>query len=586
MANYNYVAPIQYKSYSDMNKERLAAKSAQDADKLKRRSAGDKQKQAYLDQLNGLSTDGWATAHREEFIETIKEAKAYVTNTPWNEIDFSPVADALMRQQELGNEHAKLRGSQEDYESFMGPNALKYDGDLDWGFSATHDMDGFEERMGTFNNVGLINYENGIGFFPNPNYNPEADASETDSHQTMHDVLMQEKGATVEKALDGKTYVTVGGQRTQVSGSSFDVAQGGFGGLWNPDISPLNPSRPEVAFTSYSNDEESNIFVEHAKFLNRKVEAREEGFSYEEAQEALRTNILSYLNPDSPLANQALMFSAIHDYQLSVELGGTGQKWSDVSQDQGLIDIHGNPWERFAEKMVQTADLYDPDNPTGSRRQNEQDRLVATFGGMPVGTGQTYPGADPQFVRELGDEAYNWELALRSASDPSTILQLVTTEDVFDPSDGTTTKVRKLKEMGDGVKIDFAQGGVKFDDVPIDNVEVFPQDNIVIVYAVGYKTGDIGIEAGEAGDPWRYNPLFGGREGVAPFVVINRFLKDDNGEYVLAVEGQTDKFGKEYRVGQKIPHPDFIRLAGQFQDEMGYRYALEKKITEAEQRRI
>ena len=280
------------------------------------------------------------------------------------------------------------------------------------------------------------------------------------------------------------------------------------------------------------------------------------------------------------------MFSAIHDYQLSVELGGTGQMWDDVSQDQGLIDIHGNPWERFAEKMVQTADLYDPDNPTGSRRQNEQDRLVATFGGMPVGTGQTYPGADPQFVRELGDEAYNWELALRSASDPSTILQLVTTEDVFDPTDGTTTKVRTLKEMGDGVKIDFAQGGVKFDNVPIDNVEVFPQDNIVIVYAVGYKTGNIGIDAGEAGDPWRYNPLFGGKEGVAPLVVINRFLKDDNGEYVLAVAGQTDKFGKEYRVGQKIPHPDFIRLAGQFHDEMGYRYALEKKITEAEQRRI
>ena len=58
MANYNYVAPIEYKSYSEMNKERLAAKAERDALKVQRLSAGDKQRQKYLDQLSGLKTEG------------------------------------------------------------------------------------------------------------------------------------------------------------------------------------------------------------------------------------------------------------------------------------------------------------------------------------------------------------------------------------------------------------------------------------------------------------------------------------------------------------------------------------------------
>ena len=47
MANYNYVAPIEYKSYSEMNRERLAAKAERDALKVQRLSAGDKQRQKY-----------------------------------------------------------------------------------------------------------------------------------------------------------------------------------------------------------------------------------------------------------------------------------------------------------------------------------------------------------------------------------------------------------------------------------------------------------------------------------------------------------------------------------------------------------
>ena len=67
-------------------------------------------------------------------------------------------------------------------------------------------------------------------------------------------------------------------------------------------------------------------------------------------------------------------------------------------------------------------------------------------------------------------------------------------------------------------------------------------------------------------------------------------LKIDRGNYVLAKEGQTDSKGNPYRAGQKLPHPDFIRLQGQVDYKMGKISgepgSLLNKIADAEQRRV
>ena len=208
MANYNYVAPIQYKSYSDMNKERLAAKAAKEAAGLKQQSAVSKQRQKYLDQLSGLKTPGWGDAHRDEFTKSVNDARDYVRYTPVNELDFGPVADALMRQQELGNEHAKLRSGQTEYESYIGENASNYDADLDWGINASHNKEGRDQRLNTFNNVGLINYSNGIGDFPNPNYDPLA-IEGPESMRTMRELFSSQEDINIQKGPDGKDYANV-----------------------------------------------------------------------------------------------------------------------------------------------------------------------------------------------------------------------------------------------------------------------------------------------------------------------------------------------------------------------------------------
>lgn len=552
MANYNYVAPIQYKSYSDMNKERIAAKTAANAASgiNRQQAAIDKRKQQFIDNITGYKTAGWADAHRNEYNSHVQEAinEAYTNPTP----DYNSMADAILRMQQIGDTHSQLRDGQTEYNSYMGENAPNYDADLDWGMEAVHDSTGYDERLNTFNNLGLINYSNGIGDFPNPKYKPSAEPGTPESMRTMKEVL-NAQGIAIQMGPGGKEfYIDPNtGQQQLVSGSSFDVATEQFAGLWNPTLNAIEDKTAEQSFFSYTDSSGKPIFENHAKTLNRRVQAREEGYSYDEARAMLKGDVLNYLTPESPQADRSLMASAITAYEES-----TGQSWNNVQGNQALLATHGTPWDFFAEEIVNTADLYDPDKPTSGRNQNELDRKRMAFGSKPV------IEPDRQFVREFGAEDFDWEEALRLSeeSEDDVLKDLFKTVDVLDPvTNAPTGKTeRVLKDMGEGVRVNMGQQDVKFDAVPIDNVEVFPDKNFAIVYATGYTSGKVGVDAGKPGDVWRYNELFGGKEGVAPFTII-KVLKDDG------------SFTEDYE-----------RLSNQFVRTYGYPNALQKKIQEAE----
>ena len=97
--------------------------------------------------------------------------------------------------------------------------------------------------------------------------------------------------------------------------------------------------------------------------------------------------------------------------------------------------------------------------------------------------------------------------------------------------------------------------------MPVQSIEIFEESNIVIIYASDYIIGDVGIDVGEEGSPWRYNPLFGGKVGVAPFRIINL----------------TNPDGSE--------HDDMETLRNQFVATYGGIDPLQQKIIEAEQAR-
>ena len=588
MANYNYVAPIQYKSYSDMNKERLAAKAAQEAAGLKQKSGIDTRKQKFYDKMTGYKTAGWADTHRTEYNMQVQRALNEVSASP--NPDYGGISDAIIRMQEIGDNHAKLRDGQTEYNSYMGENAPNYDADLDWGMSATHDKTGYDERLTTFNSLGLLNYSNGKGDFPNPNYDPSAAEGTAGSFKSMRD-LLKSKGVDTQMSNGREVYADEDGQLKPISGSAFDVATEQFSGLWNPTLSAINNITAEDAFFGYSNIPGGKAkFENHAITLNKQVADRE--ITYEAAKENLKADILNYVDPEGVSPDRALISSAITAYD-----EGTGQTWVDAGNNEALINTYGTPWEYFANQMVGIANLDDPDNPGRIKNPSRYDLLVGSFNSIPVGMGQTQTSADPQFERELGSEEYDWDTALSNSKsgidaddnkvDDRTqeILDLTEVIDILDKDGNFISEKRVLKDLGNGVKIGIAQDGVKFDKVYLDNVEVFPDENIVIVYASGYTGGDVGLDIGEEGDAWRYNPLFGGKEGQAPFVVLNRFQKDNEGEYILATEGQTDRYGVPYEVGQKLPSADYVRLMTQFDSKL-YRNALEEKIASAEGRRV
>lgn len=549
MANYNYVAPIQYKSYSDMNKERLAAKAAQEAAGLKQKSAIDTRKQKFYDKMTGYKTAGWADYHRNEYDTLIKSALSEVSLSP--NPDYGGMSDAIMRMQEMGDNHAKLRDGQTEYNSYMGENAPNYDADLDWGMSATHDTLGYDKRLTTFNTLGLLNYSNGRGDFPNPSYDPSAEEGTSGSFKSMRD-LLNSKGVDIQMSNGREVYADEDGQLKPISGSAFDVATEQFSGLWNPTLSAIDNITAEDAFFGYSNIPGGKAkFENHANTLNNQVGDKE--VTYEAAKENLKADILNYVDPNGVSPDKSLISSAITAYEKK-----HNQTWNDIKDNDALLLTYGTPWEFFADQMVAVANLDDPDSPSGGSMSESMRQKWAAFYSKPLDIPNT------KFTRTpVGTEGYNWEKALEYFEekdvDVSEIVGRIDEVDEF--GNITGTKIGLKEDLGEGVRIGMGQADLKYDNVPVQSIEIFDEKNIVVVYASEYILGNIGVPAGEEGDPWRYNPLFGGRVGVAPYRIINL----------------TNPDGSE--------HDDMETLRNQFRRTYGGIDPLQQKIIEAEQAR-
>lgn len=548
MANYNYVAPIQYKSYSDMNKERLAAKAAQEAAGLKQKSTIDTRKQKFYDKMTGYKTAGWSDYHRTEYDMQVQRALSEVALSP--NPDYAGISDAIIRMQEIGDNHAKLRDGQTKYNSYMGENAPNYDADLDWGMIAIHDKKGYDERLRTFNTLGLENYSNGKGDFPNPNYDPSAAEGTAGSFKSMRDLLNSE-GVEIQVSNGREVYADENGQLKPISGSAFDVAIEQFSGLWNPTLSAINNITAEDAFFGYSNMPGGKAkFENHAITLNKQVGDKE--VTYAAAKENLKADILNSVNPDGVSPDRALISSAITAYNEE-----TGQTWDDAGTNEALIRTYGTPWDYFADKMVAVANLDDPDDPSGGSMSETMGLKWGAFYSKPLDTPNT------KFTRTpVGTEGYNWEKALEYYEGNIDLSEIVGEIDEVNAYGNVTgTKIGLKEDLGEGIRIAMGQGDLRYDNVPVQSIEIFDEKNIVIVYASEYIIGDVGLDIGEEGDPWRYNPLFDGKVGVSPFRIIN--LENPDG----------------------TEHDDMETLRNQFRRVYGGSDPLQQKIMEAEDAR-
>ncbi len=410
MANYNYVAPIQYKSYSDMNKERLAAKAVKDAAKAKKLSAGDKQRQEYLDQLSGLSTKGWATAYRDELGVIVESARAQLRGPDGANVSWSPIADAIMRVTDLAELHRDNASiGRDEYESYLDENSPDPEGNT-WDKEVEYTLAGFEQRRNIYNNVGLIGYskETGMGYFPNDNWKP----GDPEEHKTMKGFLLSQQNddgtsTASGEVINGIETVIVNGQAVPIQGKPSDVASGGFGGLWNGDIKPRDTITPDNAFVNFkATGGGKSLFTTLANTYKGQVTGGD--MTVDQAYDNLVDDVLSYLTGQDP--NLSLRKSAIKMWQEKYDMEWSVMENHAIRRDAEATDEENTevvalppetPWDMYAEAVADYANLKPKPSGSGSDKWDAKMDLW-----MPVQDVNSYLGLDQETAGAvIGDNA-------------------------------------------------------------------------------------------------------------------------------------------------------------------------------------
>tara|TARA_R110000765_G_scaffold41523_1_gene88433 strand:+ start:157 stop:1896 length:1740 start_codon:yes stop_codon:yes gene_type:complete len=523
MANYNYVSPLQKgKSYSDMNKERLAAKAVKDTERIKQRSAGDTQRQKYLDQLSGLKTDGWSTAQREEFGVKVDEARQYIRNTPINQVDIGSVTDALLRMQSLGDSHAKLRAGQTEYESYFGKNAKESEDDS-WDSETIYDRDGWEKRLNTFNHNGLINYSNGRGDFSNPDYDPNAEAGSKESYRSKRE-LYESQGLTIERGPDGKDYADVNGQKVPVNGSAFDVEDGGFGNLWNPDKKTRDTITPDNAFLNFkSQGEGASIFTTLANEYATSVKNGQ--LTQDAAYDKLKGDALGYLTGQDPSlslrASAIRMWEEEHDMEWSVmedylaRDAAAQQELENAQEGIQYADVNiETPWNMYAEAIADHASLKPKPSGSGSDKWDAKMDLW-----MPVQDVNSYMGVDPETSGAvIGDNAIakaQWDQMLGMNLGGNFGGQVIGAgiQSIKNDIEAATQKA---------LNISIPQAAnMEYDEQYIDRVTYHPEDDYIFIWRTDPSFGQKGPLSEDSA--WAYTKTGQGEERGLFFQVIYKW---------------------------------------------------------------
>jgi len=538
MSNFNYVSPVKFQGFGQLARELNAEQLAIQQARLKNREGVDKRRQEFIDRIDKINTTGWADLHRDEFRHWKNEAIAQIATDP--NPPYSQIADSLMEFQYIGDGHAKVYAGHNDYTKYLGPEAEVYTAKLDFGRVANHSYEDLEEKDKIFNTLGLVDYDPStrIGLFRNPDHDPEDD----ESPLTLADKAIAD-GQEIQTETAGpnmgkKFYIdTNSGEKIYVSGSAFD-AKGFIGnqGIYATPTRIVDLVAPNDAYKQYRTESGGAHFSHLGAQYARKV--KDGKMSEQEAIQLLKQDFLTYVNPEGANAIKALEISAIELFErdTQTDYNEDGNITEAVAQLESIPGQEGQfavtPWEHYVNKMIESANIFGGSGDDGS--------LTAIEKKIKVIKSNTVTRPDNQFKREFGNEEFNWEQIGRYSTSMDNLLNTV-------PAGGGKFKV-ELKDgvLEDGVKVRFGQSTVKYDRRFLDSIEVFDDENIVILYSAGPpEMGDPGTagEVGEPGDPWRYNPKYSGQKSLeSGFIVID--YEGEDGEYSDEFKSLIDQFAE------------------------------------------
>ena len=528
MANYNYVAPVKITSFSDMAKEQQLLANERRKQGLAQQNNINKQRQKYIDRIEGIKTDNWADLHRKEFLYWKTTAINQIATDP--NVNYTAIVDALLEFQSKGDNHAKVYDGDGQYMQYVDEPAL-YDTELPYGQDAVFSYDELDLKRTRYNNVNLYHYDENtrIGDFGNPDY----DSSDPSSVKTLRELAISQN-KKIETEVSGPNagkayYIGDNGQPVYVSGSAFDSPDLGNLGVYNPTLQAQEDILPSSAHGTFETRNGGKHFVTLSKNLNRQVDSGEK--TYEQAREAYINDALQYIDPEGMSPIKGLTYSAIEAW----ERASATEFQSVATITQAILDEFGTPWEFYANAMANVADLYDPETGTDPKLTSTERRQRRQFKSKAV----TEPARE--FVREIQDPQYDWDQALINAE---TEEEREIIKD-FVELNPTTQKYELKAEFGDGARVIAGAKDVSYKGYYTNQVEVFDDMNKVIIYMAGrVRPGETDLPE-DAGDDIRWMPMFSDT-ATSPFMVINMF-KPDSTEYTEEYEELINSFDAIYK---------------------------------------
>ena len=512
MANYNYVAPVQFTSYADMAKKETALAIERQALRAEQQRRTNTRQSKFIDRIENVNTNGWSDILRHEFLYWKKTtANQIASGQP---VDYVGMSDMLMEFQSKGDQHAKvyLEGDGK-YASYVDTPEL-YDKKLPYGVEAVFDYKSLESKRKRYHNVNLYNYnyQTMIGDFGNPDYDP----FDEKSPKTLRELALSQ-GKQIQTKTQGPAnligkdyYVNDQNQEVYISGSGFDSPDLGNLGVYNPTLKALDNILPIAAHAEYTTRRNRRHFVELANRLNKQIDEGDK--TYDQAFATYVEDALEYIKPDGISAVKSFSNSALEQWE---DATATDYKGDDKIPRE-ILNEFGTPWEYYAKRMADTG-LIDPQTGIGSEKLSSTDlRRLRQFKGKKI------EQPSREFVRSIQDPQYDWETALINAEtdEDREIIQK------FVEKDSTTGKFEFKDDInfGEGASIRVGDRDVTYKGYYTNQVEVFQDfgkdgEGLVVIYAAGKVSPGESELPEEAGDA-RWMPLFADT-ARAPFMVIN-----------------------------------------------------------------
>ena len=551
MANFNYVAPLVGKSYSEWNRERLTAKQAAEAANLKNQLASQQsQKDMHskrLKELRGFKPENWSALDVEAFnseVDYVRNNLAYFDETQWDN-----ALNGLNQLLIFGDQQSELNSYDLQYQE--GLQGMWNENDFPDSIPQFN-INEYNRATSTFNNVGILDPTSSVdarsgktvftGYYLDPEVN--------DGKTTLKDSITKIHGDKVtfgppkgdpQNTLLEYAYFPDGSELL-VKGDNWRSPYRGSLVTYSVTRNPLEPINVPTFASKWSPTGGSSLIT---GTYNRLMDAvNNQGKSPNEARQDLMNITLRYADPTRTGADKQITAAAVALWEEYYE-----DSWSDdlmevdpTTKSTPLDDAQQKtPWMLFAEE---TANLFDFEKDISTQKPTQGVQNANADYTNLLNSAFSVEGAMDEWVTAVNDPKYNWS----GEADLNTDKQFMLDKGAFGG------------DLGQGVHITTAAKDLTFNGKKVSKFTIYPDDNYATLWLVNPAEGDAGTVG--AGSPHSYRSSGFGEPAEQPWIEIE--LRGGGGQLTNDYHQLIKEFDDAYDAGTgSVPNKLLLEILRQ-----------------------